>query len=298
MKFIGENIIEFSESFKDDISCLEYLSELKWDKEYVCIKCGCTQFSVREADKAMQCHKCHYIESPTANTLFPKVKFGIRKAFMIVFEMTASTKSLSSSQVAKRYGISRTTAWLFMHKVREGMKSSQTAPMTGAVQVDEFVVGGRENLKQGRSRDSKKKKVVCAVELSETQKIKRVYALRIEDYSSHSLQTIFDQHISKEATIRTDEWQGYKPLTKEYTIEQVPSMKGSNFKQMHHIIHQIKTWLRTTFSWVHQWHINRYLDEYCFRINRSIYKQTIFHNLIERMVNANPITFQMIKVSA
>ncbi|HEY5591071.1 MAG TPA: IS1595 family transposase, partial [Paludibacter sp.] len=41
-----------------------------------------------------------------------------------------------------------------------------------------------------------------------------------------------------------------------------------------------------------------YLDEYCFRINRSIYKQTIFHNLIERMVNANPITFQMIKVSA
>jgi len=27
------------------------------------------------------------------------------------------------------------------------MKSSQTASMTGAVQVDEFVVGGRENLK-------------------------------------------------------------------------------------------------------------------------------------------------------
>lgn len=298
MKFKGENIIEFSESFKDDISCLEYLAEIKWDKEYGCIKCGCTQFSVRQADKAMQCHKCHHIESPTANTLFHKVKFGIRKAFMIIFEMTASTKSLSSSQVAKRYGISRTTAWLFMHKVREGMKSSQTAPMTGAVQVDEFVVGGRENLKQGRSRDSKKKKVICAVELSETQKIKRVYALRIEDYSSQSLQTIFDKHISKEATIRTDEWQGYKPLTKEYAIEQVPSMKGSNFKQMHHIIHQIKTWLRTTFSWVHQWHINRYLDEYCFRINRSIYKQTIFHNLIERMVNANPITFQMIKVSA
>lgn len=298
MKFIGENIIEFSERFKDDISCLEYLAEIKWGKEYSCIKCGCTQFSVRQTDKAMQCHKCHYIESPTANTLFHKVKFGIRKAFMIVFEMTACTKSLSSSQVAKRYGISRTTAWLFMHKVREGMKSSQTAPMTGAVQVDEFVVGGRENLKQGRSRDSKKKKVVCAVEISENQKIKRVYALRIEDYSSDSLQTIFDQHISKEATIRTDEWQGYKPLKKEYTIEQVPSMKGSNFKQMHHIIHQIKTWLRTTFSWVHQWHINRYLDEYCFRINRSIYKQTIFHNLIERMVNANSITFQMIKISA
>jgi hypothetical protein len=71
--------------------------------------------------------------------------------------MTASTKSLSSSQVVKRYGISRTTAWLFMYKVREVMKSSKIAPMTGAVQVDEFIVGGHENLKQGRSRDAKKK---------------------------------------------------------------------------------------------------------------------------------------------
>ena len=298
MKFKGENIITFSERFKDDTSCLAYLAEIKWAKGFTCSKCGCTQSSVGKLDYSRQCHQCHHIESPTANTLFHKVKFGARKAFMIVFEMTASTKSLSASQMAKRYGISRTTAWLFMHKVREGMKSSQSAPMTGTIQVDEFVVGGRENLKQGRSRDTKKKKIVCAVELSENQKIKREYALRIDDYSSESLRTIFDQHISKAATIRTDEWQGYKPLAKEYTIVQVLSMKGSNFKQMHHIIHQIKTWLRTTFSWVHKDHINRYLDEYSFRINRSISKQTIFHNLIVRMVTTKPITYQAIKVSA
>ncbi len=298
MEFNGENIIAFTEHFKDNASCLSYLAEIKWANGFTCSKCGSTHSSVRNLDNSRQCHQCHHTESPTANTLFHKVKFGIRKAFMIVFEMTASTKSLSSSQMAKRYGITRMTAWLFMHKVREGMKSSQSAPMSGTVQVDEFVVGGRENLKQGRSRDTKKKKIVCAVELSETQKIKRVYAMRIDDYSSKSLQPIFDQHISREATVKTDEWQGYKPLSKEYAIEQIPSMNGANFKQMHHIIHQIKTWLRTTFSWVHKNHINRYLDEYSFRINRSISKQTIFHNLIKRMVAANTVTYQTIKVSA
>ena len=85
---------------------------------------------------------------------------------MITFEMSATTKGLSSSQVSKRYGISRKTAWLFMHKVRIAMKSSGNEPMTGIVHVDEFVVGGKENMKQGRSNNVKKKKVVVAVELN------------------------------------------------------------------------------------------------------------------------------------
>lgn len=75
---------------------------------------------------------------------------------MIVFEMSATT-TLPASQVAKRYGITRKTAWLFMQKVRQGMKNRQSGTMEGQIQVDEFVVGGRENLKQGRSTDTKKK---------------------------------------------------------------------------------------------------------------------------------------------
>ncbi len=66
-------------------------------------------------------------------------------------------------------------------------------------------------------------------------------------------------------------------------------------KQMHTIIHQVKLWLRSVYSWVHEGHIEKHLAEYSFRINRSIYKQTIFHKLIERMVIAKPSTYQMIK---
>jgi transposase-like protein len=216
---------------------------------------------------------------------------------MIVFEMSATTKSLSSSQVAKRYDISRTTAWAFMHRIRTAMQSSQKHPIDGEVQVDEFVFGGKENLKQGRSRDVKKKKIVGAVALTEKGKISRAYFMKIDDYSSHSLRGIFEKHISRDAKVLTDKWSGYKPLQKEFNIVDRHSDKGNSMKQFHTVVHQIKAWLRSVYSWVHEEHIQKYLDEYSYRINRSIYKQTIFHGLIERMIYSSPITYQTIKIS-
>ncbi len=298
MIFEGQNILEFTDRFKDDKACLSYLAEVKWADGYQCKKCGHTKFTIRKKNFARDCNRCHHIESPTANTMFHRVRFGIRKAFMIAFEMTASTKGLSASQVAKRYSISRTTAWTYMHKIRIAMQSSGKYPMKGRVQVDEFVYGGKETLKQGRSNDSKKKKLISAVELSDSGKVKRVYFNKIENYSATSLRKIFDEHISKEATVYTDKWTGYKPIGKEFNIHQDFSDKGQSMKQMHTIIHQVKSWLRSTYSWVHESHIEKYLAEYSFRINRSIYKQTIFHKLIERMIIANPSSYQLIKISS
>ena len=297
MKFKGENILEFTENFPDDLSCLQYLSDIKWSGGYKCKRCGHTKYTVRKKNLAKDCNRCHHIESPTANTMFHRLRFGIRKAFTIVFEMSATTKGLSASQVSKRYGISRTTAWTFMHKIRSTMGSSGKHKLKADVQVDEFVFGGKETMKQGRSKDSKKKKLIGAVELTESGKIKRVYFKKIEDYSSKSLSKIFDSHISIEAQVYTDKWTGYIPIGKRFNIEQKYSDKGGSMKQMHTIIHQVKSWLRNVYSWVHEAHIEKYLAEYSFRINRSIYKRTIFHNLISRIVMAKPITYQSIKIS-
>lgn len=297
MEFKGESIIKFNKRFHDDQSCQKYLADQKWSGGYVCKKCGHTKYTVRSKNQARDCNRCHHIESPTAGTLFHGLRFGILKAFNIVFEMSATSKGLSSSQVAKRYEISRTTAWAFMHKVRAAMQSSYSQPMKGNVQVDEFVFGGRENLKQGRSSDSKKKKIHGAIELTDQGKVKRVYFNKLEDYSAKSLSKLFDKHISKEAKVVTDKWTGYKPIADEYDIEQKYSNKGGSMKQMHTIIHQLKSWLRSVYSWIHKGHLEKYLDEYSFRINRSIHKQTIFHTLIRRMIITEPITFQQIKIS-
>ncbi|TLP72748.1 IS1595 family transposase, partial [Maribacter sp. ACAM166] len=46
---------------------------------------------------------------------------------------------------------------------------------------------------------------------------------------------------------------------------------------------------------VSKWHVQAYFDEFCFRINRSQFKQSIFHKTIERMVLAKPIYHKNIK---
>jgi len=296
--FRGENILEFTDKFKTDMECLAYLAEVKWQYGYVCPKCGHAKHTIRKANYARDCNRCHHIESPTVDTLFHRIRFGLRKAFTIIFEMSATSKGLSSLQVAKRYSISPTTAWTFMHKVRKAMESSQQQPMKGTVHVDEFVYGGKENLKQGRSYDTKKKKLIVAVEISDKGKVKRVYFNKLKDYSSKSLQVIFDNHISPQAKIKTDKWSGYKPISKKYNITQELSDGGSSMQQLHTIIHQVKSWLRSTYSWMHKEHIESYLAEYSFRINRSIYKDSIFHKLIQRMVSANPYSYQMIIISS
>ena len=110
--------------------------------------------------------------------------------------MVSTSKGLSALQILVRFGIGERTSRMCMQKIREAMKSIGNFPRTGIVYVDEFSVGGSEQGKQGRSYDSKKKKVICAVELTLEGKVKLFYAFKIDDYSSKSLRLMFEKHIN------------------------------------------------------------------------------------------------------
>lgn len=285
IKFEGQNAQEFYSRFNTEESCKEYLAKIKWSEGFTCVKCKHTGCQVR-ANLNRTCNKCSHTETPSANTLFHKVKFGLVNAFIICFEMSTTTKGLSAKYMATRLGISRKASTYFMHKVRVAMKSSESQPMKGGVEVDEFVVGGKEEDKVGRSYDTKKKKAVTALELTDKGKVKRMYIKQIDSFSAKELRPLFDTHIDSSAKVTTDLWRGYRPISKDYQITQIPSDSGKNFKILHTMIHQVKTWIRTTYSYVTSFHIDRYFDEFCFRLNRSRSKKSIFHNLITRMVKA------------
>ena len=88
------------------------------------------------------------------------------------------------------------------------------------------------------------------------------------------------------------------PIKKIYNITQTKSNKGATFFEMNTIIHQAKAWLRSNFSWVHEGHIEKYLDEYSYRLNRSLNKETIFDNLIRRIIYAKHLGYSDIIISA
>src|SRR5690606_18211710 len=126
----------------------------------------------------------------TSGTLFHKLKFGIDKAFEMLYEIATSKKGANSIWLAEHFGVNQKTAWLFRQKVQLAMKSSEQYPLENEVHVDEFEIGTPQAGEQGRSKSDKKVRIVIAFEYRDG-KSGRGYAKVIEDYSAKSLAPIF-----------------------------------------------------------------------------------------------------------
>jgi hypothetical protein len=291
-KFKSLSIFEFQEKFPDDRSCMEYLSDLKWQNGFVCKKCGHTHFCRGNREFDRQCTSCRYTESPTAGTLFHRVKFSMLKAFWIIYYMSTSKKGISSTELSRKLQLRQKTAWLFQQKVKEAMKSSGNYPLGGDVVVDELVVGQQEEGVRGR-KNKNKDLVVFAIE-KKGKGVSRLYGKVIQNASSKELGGFMKATISKDAKIQTDGWRGYTPLKKHFLkLEQTKSeKKGKNFKHIHRVIMGFKGWLRGVHH--HAEHLQSYIDEYAYRFNRSFMKEGLFENLTKRMIAAQPITYKMI----
>jgi transposase-like protein len=284
--------MEFSDRFKTENDCLNYLIQIKWNDGFICSKCTNNTFWKFSDPENLNrtCKSCRHINSPTSNTLFHKIKFGIRKAFFILFECTASTKSMSANMISRRYSINVKTAWGFMHKVRIAMESSKEFPLQGSCEVDEFYLGGKEEGKTGRGAQ-KKKKAVVIIEKSGEYGIKRAYMRKIKDTSAQQIKPLFEDFVGEDATILTDKWSAYKTLSSEYKIEQVKSISGKNFKLTHRFIQGLKSWIRGIHHHVSDKYYQNYLNEYCFRFNRNNSKKTIINSIISKMIQAKPVYY-------
>ncbi|GHT66339.1 hypothetical protein AGMMS50239_27660 [Bacteroidia bacterium] len=225
-KYTGVNSIEFNQCFKSDDDCYHYLASAKWEQGYKCCKCGHIKYGKGKKPYSRRCTKCNYDESPTAGTVFDKIKFSLLIAFHIVFKISTKKKGMSSLELSEEFSLRQKTVWEFKCKIQQTMRSSQQYPLTGTVCVDEFLVGEYEEGKPGRSSESKKKLVVVALEVLGNKGVGRAYAQVIASASADEFRPFFKAYISKEAHIITDEWTGYKPLQKDYPLlEQVPSNK-------------------------------------------------------------------------
>lgn len=278
----------FYKRFDSDDSCYSYLSEIKWSgNSYVCKKCGNTHYCKGRSPYSRRCTRCKYDESVTSGTMFDKCKFPLLFAFHIAFKICTKKKGMSSLELSEEYGLRQKTCWEFKWKIQQAMKSSGKHPLTGEVHVDEFYVGGEEEGIIGRNTKGKKKLVIVALEIVKGG-VGRAYAQVIDDASATSFRPFFEKYISKDATIVTDEWNGYKPLMRDYNIEQRRSDDGKAFPQMHIHIMNIKGWLRGIHHHCSKERMQGYLDEYHFRFNRRVHMDTIFDVLTRRMVSNQP----------
>jgi hypothetical protein len=286
---------EFQSKYSTEKACYKLLADLKWESGYNCSRCEASVYIKGKQHHSRRCSKCGYDESPTSGTLFHKLKFGVLKAFEMIYEISTSKKGASSIWLAERFGVNQKTAWLFRQKVQSAMESSQNYPLNGEVHVDEFEIGGPQEGEQGRSKSEKKVRLVIAVENREG-KAGRAYAKVIEDFSTKSLKSIFEEHIAKDAKIVTDKWPSYNPIKEDYPkLTQVLSNKGLNFAMLHVQIINFKRWLKGVHAYCEPKYVQKYLNEYFFRFNRRNHRATILDKILERVVVHKPLTAKMIR---
>lgn len=115
------NFEEFSKIYPDADSCYRFLSELKWQDNYHCRKCGNIHYFNGHLPYSRRCSKCSYEESVTANTVFQNTRILITKAFYMIFLIYSTKGKISSHKLSEILSIRQSTCWTYSSRIKKLM---------------------------------------------------------------------------------------------------------------------------------------------------------------------------------
>ncbi|RAV98992.1 7TM diverse intracellular signaling domain-containing protein [Pseudochryseolinea flava] len=110
---------KFKEIFPEELTCLRYLEQQKWENGYSCRKCQHDKFHLAKNGFDRRCSRCGYVESPTAYTIFRGVKFPLEKAFYILHLVITERDDLTIDEISETLDLRRNTCWAFKDKVNK-----------------------------------------------------------------------------------------------------------------------------------------------------------------------------------
>jgi len=250
----------------------------------------------------MVCKSCKNELSITSGTIFHRSKLPLVVIFRALWWMVAQKNGVSAVGVQRVLGLgSYRTAWVWLHKFRRLMVFPGRNKLSGKIEVDETLVGGKQAGKRGRGAEGKSL-VIIAVEIM-GKGTGRVRMSLISDASKKSLGKFIKENIEAGSNLITDGWKGYTGISKKgyyHEIEDKTKMLDGEeiLPNVHRIASLLKRWLLGTHqNYIGQEYLSYYLDEYTFRYNRrkSNSRGLLFQRLIEQGVLHEPVEYKSIK---
>src|SRR6266849_10833315 len=161
--FAFKTLAEFLEYFKDEETCHEHFTAIRFRNGEYCPRCGHTKIYTFSNGKRYRCAKCKEDFRIQTGTVFGASKLPLKKWFIAIYLLSTSNKGISSVQLAKQVGVTQKTAWFMDHRIRKAMKQGR-GQLFGIIEADETYVGGKDKNKhlskrractRGRSTDVK-----------------------------------------------------------------------------------------------------------------------------------------------
>jgi predicted RNA-binding Zn-ribbon protein involved in translation (DUF1610 family)/transposase-like protein len=285
---------EFRSWFPDDVSCREYLAQLRWPGGFTCPHCGSGGFW-RTGRGLWMCTECGVKTSVTAGTIFHRSHTPLSTWFAAIWFVTSQKNGVSAQGLKDTLGFgSYETAWAWLHKLRRAMVRPERDLLSGVIELDQSFLGGKSRGKLGGASD--KVPITIAVERLETGRLGRV-RLDVAGLPGSTDQIEFACDVIQPGSqIHTDGARLFTRLTDHgFLHHPTPGYLAVDLDAVmpgpHLVSSLLKRWTAGTLHHrVSRAHLPYYLDEFTFRFNRrtSRARGMLFYRLLQQAVDTDP----------
>lgn len=277
---------QFLERFPDDDSCLNVIFNLRYADLKNCPSCGNpTTFYKVKKRTSYACGTCGYHLYPLADTIMRGSTTKLTLWFYAIYLFSTSKNGVSAKELERSLGVTYKCAWRIGHKIREAMIDNSGYLMSGVIEVDEALIGGKE---KGGKRGWGAGRKTCLVGIME-----RGGKVKVTPVSTRDRQSIFpliDQNVEKGSIINTDEFRAYKTLPGEgYEHRRVIHSKyqwavgDAHTNSIEGYWSNLKKSILGTHTYVSPKHLPKYLAEFDFRHNNRKDK-VMFDEILKRII--------------
>ncbi|MDR1839355.1 MAG: IS1595 family transposase [Treponema sp.] len=290
------DILAFQQRFSTNDACREHLFKIRWPEGLTCPVCEGKNFYKITARNVYEC-KCGHQASLTAGTIMHGSHTPLAKWFWAIYLTAHDKRGISALRLQKELRVSYPTAWLMLHKIRHAMGERDSRYLlAGIVETDETYVGGSK--KGGkRGRGTEKTPVQAAVSLDKKGRPQFVKMEMLDDIKSQSIRGFAKRNIKEGSVIRSDNYcsyphafdnQAYSHEPERFEVKENPE----HLKWLHRIVGNVKVFILGTYHGLGNKHLQAYLDEFCFRINRRKFAGQLFNRLLNACTASSTVTYR------
>lgn len=287
--------------FPDEASAVAWFEGIVWANGRVCGHCGGNDTYKVVTGKPMpyRCRGCKQYFSIKTGTVMAHSRLPVRKWVWAIYLDCTSLKGVAAMKLHRDIGVSYKTAWFMQQRIREAFAEVGPVVMAGPAEVDEAYIGGLERNKHAAKRQHAGRGPVgkTAVVAIKDRATNKVTAEVIDRVDSPTLNRFVDEHTTGETTVYTDGATAYagRPNHEavfhsvgEYVRGEAHTNGIESFWAM------LKRAHKGTFHYLSAKHLQRYVDEFCWRHNiRDADTIRQMEDLVARMVGRR-ITYRQL----